>query len=46
MKKGDEVSIKQVLGKAYAGNGDNSSQLHFQVYKGTNKLDPELWLAK
>ena len=46
VKKGDEVSIKQVLGKAYAGNDDNSSQLHFQVYKGTNKLDPELWLAK
>lgn len=46
VKKGDEVSIKQILGKAFAGNDDNSSKLHFQVYKGTNKLDPEMWLAK
>jgi murein DD-endopeptidase MepM/ murein hydrolase activator NlpD len=46
VKKGDEVAIKQVLGKTFTEKGNNSSQLHFQVYKGTNKMDPELWLAK
>ncbi len=46
VKKGDEVYIKQTLGKVFSDTGESSSQLHFQVYKGTSKMDPELWLAK
>ena len=46
VKKGDEVALKQVLGRAFAGPDDSNSQLHFEVYKGIQKLDPELWLAK
>jgi septal ring factor EnvC (AmiA/AmiB activator) len=46
VKEGDKVEIKQTIGKAFAGEGETSSQVHFQVYKGTEKLDPESWLAK
>lgn len=46
VKKGDQVSIKQNLGRTFAGPNETSSQLHFEVYKGTIRMNPELWLAK
>jgi len=46
VKKGEEVEIKQNLGRAFAASNETSSQLHFEIYKGTTRMDPELWLAK
>lgn len=46
VKKGDEVEIKQNIGRAFAGPNESSSQLHFEVYKGIERMNPELWLAK
>ena len=46
VKKGQEVELKQQLGKAFADPNETSSQLHFEIYKGTQRMNPELWLAK
>ena len=46
VKKGDTVEMKQNLGKAFAGPNEKNSQIHFEVYKGTQKMDQEIWLAK
>ena len=46
VKKGDQVEIKERLGKAFSGPNETSSQIHFEVYKGTSRMNPELWLAK
>ena len=42
---GDEVKVGQKLGAIVTDN-DNNTVLHFQLWKGTNKQNPELWLAK
>ncbi len=43
--KGQTVSRGDVIGTIYTDN-EGLSQLEFQVWKGSKKLDPETWLAK
>jgi septal ring factor EnvC (AmiA/AmiB activator) len=42
---GDEVQVGQNLGTIVTDN-ENNTVLHFQLWKGTTKQNPELWLAK
>jgi septal ring factor EnvC (AmiA/AmiB activator) len=42
---GDEVKVGQPLGTIVTDN-ENNTVLHFQLWKGTTKQNPELWLAK
>ncbi|MBO5902530.1 MAG: peptidoglycan DD-metalloendopeptidase family protein [Tidjanibacter sp.] len=46
VKNGDIVALDQKLGTL--SNGDNSDEytLHFELWKGTDYLNPEQWLAK
>lgn len=44
VKQGDKVKTGQVLGRVYTDPDTNSSQLHFQLWQGTQKLNPEIWL--
>ena len=46
VKNGDIVALDQKLGSL--SNGDNSDEytLHFELWKGTDYLNPEQWLAK
>lgn len=44
VKSGDRVKTGQVLGHV-AGGGDDI-QVHFQLWKGREPQDPELWLRK
>lgn len=46
IKTGDKVKTGQVIGKIYTDPDTGTSELHFQLWKGTTKLDPELWLKK
>ena len=39
------VKTKQVIGKV-ANEEEKGSVLNFEVFKDTEKLNPELWLAK
>lgn len=46
VKKDQEVDVKTNLGKVYSGEGVNSNILHFEIWQGQNKQNPELWLKK
>lgn len=44
VKQGDKVKTGQSLGKVYTDTDTGFSQIHFQLWQGTNKLNPEPWL--
>ncbi|HCO66381.1 MAG TPA: hypothetical protein DIT04_01295 [Dysgonomonas sp.] len=46
VRQGQKVSTGQSLGVVYTDSDTGSSQLHFQLWKGTTKLNPEPWLQK
>lgn len=46
VRVGDNVKVGQSIGSAYTDPESGRSQLHFQLWKGTTKLDPEPWLKK
>ncbi len=45
VKTGDKVTAKQVIGTVYAVPGKNVSEIHFEIWKSFNKLNPAEWLA-
>ena len=45
VREGAKVSTKQNLGTVYT-NSDGSADFSFQLWKGTDKQDPERWLRK
>jgi septal ring factor EnvC (AmiA/AmiB activator) len=45
VKSGDEVAAKQAIGTVYTDK-DSVTQLQFQIWKNSSKLDPEGWLYK
>lgn len=47
VNEGDKVSAKQSIGKIYTDDdGDNKTELYFQIWKDKNLLNPESWIAK
>ncbi len=44
VKQGDKVKTGQSLGKLYTDPDTGLSEIHFQLWQGTNKLNPEPWL--
>lgn len=47
VKTGDKVKTRQAIGKIYSDpEDDNTTLLHFQLWKETTKLNPELWLGE
>lgn len=42
VEKGDKVKPKEAIGKL----GNNGNTLHFEIWKGTRKLNPSQWIAK
>ena len=45
VKKGDKVSTKQKIGKVFTDQ-ESSTLIHFEVWKGMNKQNPQSWLSK
>jgi septal ring factor EnvC (AmiA/AmiB activator) len=45
VKPGQNVNTKQVIGTVFTDDNSKESILHFQVWKETERKDPELWLA-
>jgi septal ring factor EnvC (AmiA/AmiB activator) len=43
---GDVVKTKDVIGKVSAGQNSQSAIVHFEVWKGLEKLNPEDWISK
>ncbi len=45
VKPGQKVSTKQSLGKLYNDDDDNITKVHVEIWRGKEKIDPELWIA-
>ena len=41
VKKGEKIKVKQEIGLVYTGE---NTQIHFEIWKGTTKLNPSDWL--
>jgi septal ring factor EnvC (AmiA/AmiB activator) len=46
VKEGDQVKIKQEIGRAMRGGKEGNPELIFQIWKGRENLDPEKWLSR
>lgn len=46
VKRGDNVKTKQNLGKIHTNKMESKTELHFELLKEKDRLDPESWLAK
>ena len=46
VKKGQTVDTKQKIGRVYYDADENKTELQFQLWKNTDKLNPELWIAR
>jgi murein hydrolase activator len=46
VKAGDNVVTKQSIGKVYTNSADGVAKVHLEVWKGTEKTNPELWISK
>ena len=46
IKMGDKVSTKQKIGLIHTNDEDSKTELNFQIWKGTVKLDPSAWLYR
>ncbi len=44
VKVGDKIKTKQNIGSILFDDDDNKTVLHFEIWKGQTKLDPEDWL--
>jgi len=44
VKAGDKISTKQVLGLLVSENANTKTEIHFELWKGMNTLNPIYWL--
>jgi len=45
VKAGQNVDVKEVIGKVFTDPETKETTLYFQVWKETERSDPEIWLA-
>jgi septal ring factor EnvC (AmiA/AmiB activator) len=45
VKAGEHVQIKQPVGIVYTNDESGETYLHFLIYKGTESMNPALWLS-
>lgn len=45
VKAGDKVITRQPLGTIQTNEEDSKTELHLEVWRGSNKMDPENWIA-
>lgn len=46
VKQNDKVETGQILGSVFTDPETNIAEMHFQIWKQRQKLNPELWLKK
>ncbi len=44
VKKGDKVAIRQNLGKVSTDRKTNTSEVHFEIWKEKDRLNPQHWM--
>ncbi|MDB5282991.1 MAG: hypothetical protein JWO06_2066 [Bacteroidota bacterium] len=45
VKPNQVVTTKQSLGKLHTDKNDDLTKVHIEIWRGKDKMDPELWLA-
>jgi septal ring factor EnvC (AmiA/AmiB activator) len=45
VKKDDKVITKQPIGTVQTNEEEGKTELHLEIWRGSNKMDPELWMA-
>ena len=46
VKKGDKISTKQTVGIVDTDETNSKTEVHFEIWKGSNVLNPEVWLYR
>ena len=46
IEKGQEVGTKEKIGLIYTSNQEGSTVVDFQLWKSSEKLNPQSWLMK
>lgn len=46
VRKGDEIKIRQAIGKVNVDRKTNTSELHFEIWKEKTRLDPSKWVGR
>ena len=46
VKSGDKISTGDIIGIVDTDEESGNGELHFQLWKGTQKQNPEHWLSK
>ena len=44
VKAGDKISTKEALGVVYTDSAEGKTEVHFEIWRNMDKLNPELWL--
>ena len=44
VKAGDKVSTKQTLGLVQTDENEGKTEVHLEIWKGSNKMDPQNWI--
>ncbi|MDT8393874.1 MAG: peptidoglycan DD-metalloendopeptidase family protein [Bacteroidales bacterium] len=45
VSKGERVDTKQKIGRVYTNKNENKTQIHFEIWKAKELMNPALWLA-
>ncbi|MFM7216465.1 MAG: murein hydrolase activator EnvC family protein [Bacteroidota bacterium] len=45
VQAGERVSTKQVLGTITEGDQEGKGEVHLEIWRGSNKMNPQSWLA-
>ena len=45
VKPNQTISVKQSLGPLHTDKNEDLTKVHLEIWKGKDKMDPELWLA-
>lgn len=45
VKPNQKIAVKQSLGKLHNDKSEDLTKVHVEIWRGKDKLDPELWLA-
>ena len=45
VKMGDKLSVKQEIGTVVTSREDGKTMLHFEIWKGSTKLNPAKWIV-
>lgn len=45
VSKGERVTTKQKIGRVYTNKSENKTQIHFEIWKAKELMNPSLWLA-